>query len=177
MVASTATGSKYGDNLAIQLKEQLTTIVQLSCKKHNFCFLKGTGDGFLVTFPTAQDAVFAAVNIFTKLEEYNRTAPKIRKINLRMGVHFGEINTDSQGDRHGTAVNMASRIMNVSPQNFHETRLGVSVDELMDQNRIYVSSAVQEEISEIKTIETRLLGYFDLKGISGRHEVFEVIWK
>jgi class 3 adenylate cyclase len=178
MVASTAKGSKYGDNLVMQLKNELAEIVEMESTRQKRAYIKGTGDGYMITFPDPEKAVRAASNILRRVNERNENAPHFRRIDLRMGIHFGEVQLDSQMDRQGSAVNMASRIENVTPTEFHQTRMGVRLEDLREENRIFVSEVVNEEISAAKVgFRTRLVGYFDLKGFPGRHRIYEVQWK
>ena len=61
--------------------------------------IKFTGDGFLVEFPSVQDAVSCAI----ELQEELAANP----LNFRMGINVGDI-TDDGGDVHGEGVNIAA---------------------------------------------------------------------
>ncbi len=63
--------------------------------------IKFTGDGFLVEFPSVQDAVACAI----ALQEQLKSSP----LNFRMGINVGDI-TDDGGDVHGEGVNIAARL-------------------------------------------------------------------
>ena len=63
--------------------------------------VKLTGDGFLVEFPTVQNAVRCAI----ALQEELVSSP----LNFRMGVNLGDIIDDGE-DIHGEGVNIAARI-------------------------------------------------------------------
>ena len=63
--------------------------------------VKLTGDGFLVEFPTVQDAVNCAIAMQSGL------APGSLK--FRMGINLGDIVDDGE-DIHGEGVNIAARI-------------------------------------------------------------------
>ncbi len=67
------------------------------------------GDGFLIEFPSALEAVHAAIEIQTALHERNLTSPPQQKIELRIGIHVGDV-VMRGGDIHGDGVNIASRI-------------------------------------------------------------------
>ncbi len=70
--------------------------------------VKGIGDGLLLEFPNARDAVEAAVEFQRTIREYNKTGgqPPIR---MRIGVHVGDV--EARGDDIlGDAVNIAARI-------------------------------------------------------------------
>ena len=96
-------------------------------------------------------------------------------------VRFAELiglgNLDSSGDRQGTSVNFASRIEGAKTDQFHQTRLGITKADLEEANRILVSEVLNDELKSEPGFKTRLVGYFDFKGISGRHRVYELQWK
>jgi class 3 adenylate cyclase/pimeloyl-ACP methyl ester carboxylesterase len=63
--------------------------------------IKFTGDGFLVEFPSVEDAVTCAIALQGQLS----SSP----LKFRMGLNVGDI-TDDGGDVHGEGVNIAARI-------------------------------------------------------------------
>ena len=63
--------------------------------------IKFTGDGFLVEFPSVQDAVACAIALQEKLAAGS--------LKFRMGLNIGDI-TDDGGDVHGEGVNIAARL-------------------------------------------------------------------
>ena len=71
--------------------------------------VKTTGDGMLVEFPSAVDAVTCAMAVQSEMLERNANAA--RKITFRMGINIGEIIIDSD-DIFGEGVNIAARIEN-----------------------------------------------------------------
>ena len=58
---STIMANRYGDTFALQLKEAIRTLVRPVLADKGVAFLKGTGDGFLATFPDLHKAAEAAV--------------------------------------------------------------------------------------------------------------------
>jgi adenylate cyclase len=63
--------------------------------------IKFTGDGFLVEFPSVQDAVACAITLQEELRSSS--------LNFRIGINVGDI-TDDGGDVHGEGVNIAARL-------------------------------------------------------------------
>ncbi|MBT4721280.1 MAG: adenylate/guanylate cyclase domain-containing protein, partial [Rhodospirillaceae bacterium] len=63
--------------------------------------VKLTGDGFLVEFPTVQDAVNCAIAMQSGLS----ASP----LDFRMGINLGDIIDDGE-DIHGEGVNVAARL-------------------------------------------------------------------
>jgi class 3 adenylate cyclase len=76
-----------------------------------------------------------------------------------MGLHFGQVNIDSQGDRQGSSVNFAARIESAQEEQFHQTRLGIQKEDLEAANRILISEVVNDEIKSAGEFHTRLVGY------------------
>ena len=75
--------------------------------------VKTTGDGLLVEFVSVVDALRCAVEVQRGMAERNALVPEQRRIELRMGVHQGDIISDA-GDTFGDAVNVAARLEGLS---------------------------------------------------------------
>ena len=71
--------------------------------------VKTTGDGMLVEFASAVDAVTCAMNVQAKMLERNASAA--RKIIFRIGINVGDIIIDGD-DIFGDGVNVAARVEN-----------------------------------------------------------------
>lgn len=174
---STTIANRYGDAFALQLKEALRALVRPIFTQSGVTFLKGTGDGFLATFPDLPSTVEAAVLVLRRKAEVLPRASDGRTPMLRFGVHFGQTHVDSDGDRQGDVVNMAFRLEGAGTSGFHETRGGLLKDTLPMHDRIFLSEHAHAELERIGGIPCRLIGFFDLKGIAGRHRVYEVLWR
>jgi adenylate cyclase len=71
--------------------------------------VKTTGDGMLVEFPSAVDAVTCAIAVQAKMLERNASAAQ--KITFRIGINIGDIIIDGD-DIFGDGVNIAARVEN-----------------------------------------------------------------
>ncbi|HZY10834.1 MAG TPA: adenylate/guanylate cyclase domain-containing protein, partial [Bacteroidota bacterium] len=71
--------------------------------------IKTIGDAFLVEFESSVKAIHCAVEIQKKFHEYNSERSQQEAINVRIGIHVGDI-TMTNGDILGDGVNIASRI-------------------------------------------------------------------
>lgn len=61
---------------------------------------------------------------------------------------------------------------------FHQTSGGLEKDSLPIHDRIFISEPAHDELQKRGgRFPTRLVGFFDLKGIAGRHRVFEILWQ
>lgn len=174
---STTIANRYGDAFALRLKEAMRALARPIFAQAGVSFLKGTGDGFLATFPDLTAAVEAAICILhLKETKLPRASDGTRPL-LRFGVHFGETRVDSEGDRQGDVVNIAFRFERVGLSGFHETYGGLLRDAVPLHDRIFISEHAHEELQRASQIPTQLVGFFDLKGIAGRHRVYEVLWR
>lgn len=71
--------------------------------------VKSTGDGLLIEFASALDAVRCTVDIQRATREWNLAWPEDQRILMRIGVALGDVMAD--GDNlHGDGVNVASRL-------------------------------------------------------------------
>jgi adenylate cyclase len=71
--------------------------------------VKTTGDGALVEFASAVDAVRCAIEIQRAMAEHNIDIPEERRIEFRIGINVGDIIIDD-GDIYGDGVNIAARV-------------------------------------------------------------------
>jgi adenylate cyclase len=108
MVGYTALGQK-DEPLSLALIEEQRKLIRPVILRHNGREVKTMGDSFLVEFPNALDSVRCAYDIQRSAREYNISRPEDKRINLRVGLHLGDV-VESEGDVFGDAVNVASRI-------------------------------------------------------------------
>jgi len=71
--------------------------------------VKSLGDGVLVEFASAIDAVRDALNIQAALQRRNTNIPADARIEYRMGINVGDIIVEGD-DIHGDGVNVAARL-------------------------------------------------------------------
>jgi adenylate cyclase len=71
--------------------------------------VKTTGDGVLVEFPSAIDAVRNALAIQGEMRRRNADLPEERRIAFRVGINVGDVIVESD-DIHGEGVNVAARL-------------------------------------------------------------------
>ena len=75
--------------------------------------VKTTGDGILIEFPSAVEAVRCAVAVQRTMAERNAELAPDKRIEFRVGVHQGDIVVDDQ-DIFGDGVNVAARLETLS---------------------------------------------------------------
>src|SRR5215468_227719 len=96
-----------------QLKSIRTALVDPAIAAHRGNIVKTTGDGMLMEFASAVDAVRYAVEIQRSLAEQNTAVPQDQRIEFRIGVHVGDIIFDDD-DIFGDGVNIAARLEGIA---------------------------------------------------------------
>jgi adenylate cyclase len=91
------------------LKTRRSEILQPLVAKHHGRVVKFMGDGVLVEFASAVDAVECAVHLQQRMESANADLPEDRRIRLRVGVNLGDVIVEGD-DLYGDGVNIAARI-------------------------------------------------------------------
>ncbi|MGH9289490.1 MAG: ATP-binding protein [Acidimicrobiales bacterium] len=107
LVGSTAQRTRIGDVAADALRREHDRILGDAVAQHGGTIVKGTGDGAMVAFAGAADALAAAVAVQQRIERRNRTA--VEPLKLRVGIAIGDAEYED-GDLHGTPVVEAQRI-------------------------------------------------------------------
>ena len=171
---STDIANRYGDTFSLNLIKHLTDMVSPIARQEHCRFSKGTGDGFLMTFPDAANAVRFAQNTLLTVARHNEKADDRERINLRFAIHFGEAKVDDQGDRIGVAVSMTFRIEGVKAAGLIPLEGGMNPEEVPSDNRILVSENVVKEMQQMQGPQIKLVGLFELKGITGLHRVYSL---
>ena len=91
------------------LKAHRREVVDPAIAAHHGRIVKTTGDGMLVEFASAVDAVTCAMAVQGKMAARNSDAAQ--KITFRIGINIGDIIIDGD-DIFGDGVNVAARIEN-----------------------------------------------------------------
>jgi TolB-like protein len=92
-----------------RLKAVRKAIVDPNIAAHRGRIVKTTGDGMLVEFASAVDAVRSALEVQRAMAEQNVSVPKVERIEFRIGIHVGDIIIDDS-DIFGDGVNIAARL-------------------------------------------------------------------
>ena len=76
---------------------------------HGGRFVKNTGDGFLLEFPSVVGAIESAIAMQMLMAERNDHLPADRVMKFRLGVHMGDVIAD-EDEVFGDGVNIAVRL-------------------------------------------------------------------
>jgi len=95
------------------LKTHQRELIDPKIAEHRGRMVKTTGDGALVEFASAVDAVRCAVEIQCAMSERSAAIPEDRRIDFRIGINVGDIIID-EGDVYGDGVNIAARLEGIA---------------------------------------------------------------
>ena len=91
------------------LKSRRSEILQPTISKHHGRIIKVMGDGVLVEFASAVDAVECAIQLQQAMETTNAGVPQDKRIVLRVGINLGDVMVEGS-DLYGDGVNIAARL-------------------------------------------------------------------
>ena len=129
----------------LELLDQHRTLLGSVFKRFDGRVVKTMGDGFLVEFGSAVEAVNCAVQAQTETRRFNESRKQEERMNVRIGIHVGDI-VHSNGDILGDAVNVAARLQSLAePGGICLTR------QVVDQ----IEGKVQHRLSKIGTREIK----------------------
>src|SRR5882672_3223782 len=126
--------------------------------RHGGRLVKLTGDGALVEFPSAVDALSAAIEFQQAMAEANREQPEDTRIAFRIGLHLGDLIVEGE-DLYGDGVNVAARLEAEAPP-----------------GGIVVSRAIREAVEGRLKAKLHALGELALKNIERPIRAFRVEW-
>jgi class 3 adenylate cyclase len=147
IVGSTDHAAKIGDERWLDVLSEVNRLSARQVERFAGATIDTTGDGCVAIFDSPAKAVAAARAILSEVTELG--------IEMRAGVHTGEI-TFHDDDIAGIGVHIASRVMSRAPD-----------------GRIAASRTVKD-LTVGSAIRYKPLGTFQLKGVPGDWELFEV---
>jgi adenylate cyclase len=116
--------------------------------KYRGRLVKVMGDGVLVEFASAVNAVQCALDLQRGTDEANATLPESRRIILRIGINLGEVILEGS-DLYGDGVNVAARL-----------------EALAEPGGVCISSKVHEEVRGKIDVAFADMGEQQLKNIA-----------
>jgi class 3 adenylate cyclase len=148
IVDSTGSLERLGDRRWRELLLTHNQLVRTAFDRFRGREVVTTGDGFLAVFDSPGRAVRCARAIVTGVADL--------RIAIRAGVHTGEVELVG-GNVRGMSVHFAARVM-----------------ALADAGEVCVSATTMQ-LSAGTDLRFESLGNQELKGISGRHEIFKLV--
>jgi adenylate cyclase len=92
-----------------QLKALRSELLDPKLEEYSGRLVNTAGDGLLIEFPSAVDAVEYAIDTQQMLGKRNEPLPENRRIQFRMGINLGDVIVDGD-DIYGDGVNIAARL-------------------------------------------------------------------
>lgn len=139
-----------------RLRAHRKELFEPTIAKHHGRIFKLMGDGLLAEFSSVVDAVECAVVLQREMARRNDGAPDDRRIDMRIGVHVGDVIVEGE-DRHGDVVNVAARL-----------------EQLSEPGGICVSQHVVDHAKQKVALSFELRGEERLKNIADPVRVFRV---
>src|SRR3954451_25162802 len=131
-----------------KLSALLADSVTPTISKHGGRIVKNTGDGFLAEFPSAVEAVRAAVQFQTRINEVTSANAEDRPIAFRVGINIGDVIVEAH-DIFGDGVNIAARLEGIA-----------------QAGGICISSSAYDQVCGKVDVEFTDLGEQNLKNIA-----------
>ena len=145
------------EDLAMELLRVHDDTLKAAIEKYEGKIIKAIGDAFMVDFSSAVNAVKCAIESQEELYKFNFGKTELEKIEVRIGIHLGDVITDGN-DIFGDGVNIAARIEAVT-----------------EPNRVCISQDVYSQIKNKMQVKTFHMGSIDLKNIPEPMEVYEIL--
>jgi TolB-like protein len=125
--------------------------------EHGGRIVKNTGDGFLAEFPSAVEAVRAAILFQTRIHELTTGDAEDTRLRLRVGINIGDVIIEPH-DIFGDGVNIAARLEGIA-----------------EPGSICISSSAYDQVVGKITVEFVDLGEQRLKNIARPVRVFKIM--
>jgi adenylate cyclase len=138
------------------LKARRQDVLAPVVAQHNGRVVKLMGDGVLVEFGSAVDAVQCAIELQKGFIEANQGVPEARQIALRMGINLGDVIVEGT-DLYGDGVNVAARL-----------------EGLAEPGGIYISGSVYDQVKRKLSSSFDELGPHVVKNIAEPVQVYRV---
>jgi class 3 adenylate cyclase len=156
LVGSTEQRARVGDSTADDLRREHDSIVRRAAVTNGGEVIKGTGDGAMLVFAGASDAIAAGAAIQQAIGRRNAGAHE--PIWVRVGISLGDL-AHENGDLYGMAANEAARLCARA-----------------DKGEILVSELVRAVAGTRNTYSLVPRGAVELKGLPESVVVWTVDW-
>jgi adenylate cyclase len=142
-----------------RLREHRKERLEPALARYGGRLVKLTGDGALVEFASAVDALSAAIEFQQATADDNRNQPADVALVFRMGLHLGDLIVEGD-DLYGDGVNIAARLEAEAPT-----------------GGIVISRTVHEAVAGRLNATFEDLGNLELKNIERPVHAFNVKWQ
>lgn len=160
LTGSTGVFETLGNEAATQTITALTQWIGEVCKEHGGRVVKTLGDGVLAVFPAPEGAVDAVVRLQREHARRQVLRGPAHRMQLQVGLACGEI-VEVDGDCYGDAVNVASRLSDLS-----------------GARQIWATATVTEKGAVAPPgVRFHSLGLVPIRGKAQEHELVRIEWE
>lgn len=152
---STTLAATLGDQRWSVLINDHLRVMEGIVQAHRGQFVKSLGDGTLSSFPSANDALTAAI----VMQDAVTSARAEPRLGLRIGIHKGDV-VQTRGDFFGTVVNMAARITTAA-----------------SPGEILISEATRAMVGGTRDFRFTDTISVPFKGFEGQHVIHRLEWE
>jgi class 3 adenylate cyclase len=139
------------------LKAYRDIIVRLVAR-HGGRVVNAPGDALLAEFPSAVEAVQAAIEIQQSVEGHNIELDADRRMQFRIGVNLGDVIEEADGTIYGDGVNIAARL-----------------EALAEGGGVCISSTVYDAVEGKLALGFDFLGEHQVKNIAKPIRVYRAL--
>jgi adenylate cyclase len=140
----------------LRLSDHIKNSIEPKISEQGGRLVRTAGDGLLVEFDSAVDAVYCALDIQHKLAELGAGIAANRRLRLRIGINAGDVITDNH-DIYGNSVNIAARL-----------------EGLAEPGEIYVSRSVRDQLQGHPDLLFENRGQRKVKNLSRPIRIYRV---
>jgi class 3 adenylate cyclase len=153
---STALFEEYGDDKAREIVGRVLDVISDVVREYNGTVVKTIGDEVMGTFPE----LIAATSAVTKFPQAVRTDERTASlgIEIRVGMCYGSVVQEDDGDVYGDAVNTASRLVDWARA-----------------EQVVTTATTLEPLPDFFESRTRNLGETTLRGKEETVEIVELL--
>jgi class 3 adenylate cyclase len=150
--------SERNEDLAITVVHRVTNLLEDVAAKGNGRIFHKAGDGFLAEFSSASACLNGALDILARIQD--DAILQTNKIEVRIGLHVGDVADQEDGDLLGHGVNIAARLQAEA-----------------EPSGILASANLMNLVSDSFTGQKRRRGPLSLKNISEPVEAYDIAVK
>jgi DNA-binding response OmpR family regulator len=147
------------EDFALRLLKTHNEILSSTAKEHHGNVIETAGDSFLISFESALNALRCSIHIQEKLKNYNKTKTKRKRIEVRIGIHLGDV-VEFEEKLKGDVLNIAARIQDNTPA-----------------GSVYISESVYRAVKSKFNVDFEEMGEFYFKNINDPMNLYSVVLK
>ncbi|MDE3058314.1 MAG: hypothetical protein KGJ59_10195 [Bacteroidota bacterium] len=151
--------SYSGNASTAEHRNYFAGVIAARIEKHDGAIFESSGGEAVAEFEETADAVNCAIDIQSKLAEYNKIHPDAGQAEVRLGVHYGEL-FSSENKIIGSGIEVARGLLAIVPP-----------------SKIYITREGFRRVRSVLQLKTETLGMRSLLHNAELVEIFSVLWE